>query len=67
MAESGAAFTLTGAGARALFCTLAGLTYRQLCWARATAKRDGCRHRPHRAPPERDKANPETVYDPEHF
>jgi hypothetical protein len=31
MAESGAAFTLTGAGARALFCTLAGLTYRQLC------------------------------------
>jgi hypothetical protein len=36
-------------------------------WARATAKRDGCRHRPHRALLEWDKANPGTVYDPELF
>ena len=36
-------------------------------WARATAKRDGCCHRPHRALLEWDKASYGTVHDRELF
>ena len=67
MAESGAALTSTGAGCKGVVLYPGAPHLPAAVWARATAKRDGCRHRPHRAPPERDKANPETVYDPEHF
>jgi hypothetical protein len=67
IAEHGAAFPATGAGARALFCTLARLTYRQLCglvqWPSETgaviAYIGRCRSG--------NKANPGALYDPELF
>src|ERR1019366_6766817 len=61
-AESGAAFPSTGAGARALFCTLARLTYRQLCGLVQRPSETGAVIANIGRCWSGDKANPGTVY-----
>ena len=66
--KSGATFPSTGAGARALCCTLAHLTYRQLCRLVQRPSETGTAIAARkRALSEWDKANPGAVYDPELF
>ncbi|MGD0945508.1 MAG: hypothetical protein ABR972_14715, partial [Acidimicrobiales bacterium] len=66
-AESGAAFPSTGAGARALFCTLAGLTYRQLCGLVQRPSETGAVIAHIGRCWSGDKANSGTIHDPELF
>jgi len=65
--DSGAGLASTSAGARALFCTLAGLTYRQLCGLVQRPSETGAVIAHIGRCWSGDKANSGTVHDPELF